>query len=43
MSSFYAFRLPYAAAGHEYYADVTIISNAVFLDILRDTMLIFSR
>lgn len=42
MSSFYAFRLPYAAAGREYYADVTIISNAtVFLDILRDAMLIF--
>lgn len=42
MSSFYAFRLPYAAASREYYADVTIIiSNAtVFPDILRDAMLI---
>lgn len=41
-SSFYvSFRLPYAAAGREYYADVTIISNAtVFPDILRDAMLI---
>lgn len=42
MSSFYAFRLPYAAAGGEYYTNVTIISNAtVFLDIPCDAMLIF--